>query len=82
LLTEKPPATRPRWVQWKELYVDQAAFELILSTSVSQVLKLKIYTTILGQNNFIYLFIYLFIYFWFFEIGFLCVALAVLELTL
>jgi hypothetical protein len=30
----------------------------------------------------IYLFIYLFIYFWFFETGFLCVALAVLELTL
>jgi hypothetical protein len=32
----------------------------------------------------IYLFIYLFIYlgFWFFEAGFLCIALAVLELTL
>jgi hypothetical protein len=30
----------------------------------------------------IYLFIYLFIYFWFFETGFLCIALAVLELTL
>jgi hypothetical protein len=28
------------------------------------------------------LFIYLFIYFWIFETGFLCVALAVLELTL
>jgi hypothetical protein len=31
---------------------------------------------------FIYLFIYLFIYFWFFKTGFLCIALAVLELTL
>jgi hypothetical protein len=32
---------------------------------------------------FYYLFIYLFIYlFWFFETGFLCVTLAVLELTL
>jgi hypothetical protein len=38
-------------------------------------------------HSHIYLFIYLFIYlsiylFWFFETGFLCIALAVLELTL
>jgi hypothetical protein len=31
---------------------------------------------------FYFLFIYLFYFFWFFETGFLCVALAVLELTL
>jgi hypothetical protein len=29
-----------------------------------------------------FIFIYLFIYFWFFETRFLCIALAVLELTL
>jgi hypothetical protein len=34
------------------------------------------------NNAFIYLFTYLFIYFWFFETGFLYIALAVLELTL
>jgi hypothetical protein len=35
-----------------------------------------------GGKEPIYLFIYLFIYFDFFETGFLCIALAILELTL
>ena len=38
-------------------------------------------TTIEGIYLFIYLFIYSFIHLWFFETGFLCVVMAVLELT-
>jgi len=40
------------------------------------------HVSILFIYLFIYLFDYLFIYFWFFETGFLSVALAALELTL
>jgi hypothetical protein len=52
--------------------------------SASQMLELKAFTTVPGLNAslFVYFFSFLFFFFFFFEKGFLCVALAVLELTL
>jgi hypothetical protein len=71
------------WLPWKQP-IDKAGFELRDSpASASRVLGLKLCTTMaVNYLSLLFLFFLFFFFFWFFETGFLCVALAVLELTL
>jgi hypothetical protein len=64
-------------------FVDQAGLELRNpSASASQVLGLKACVTTARHMLFVFVLFFWFFWVWFFETGFLYIALAVLELTL